>query len=346
MSDKTVIHDDIIMVRENNISYIILTATTRDSPFSRTAQENVVNIVNASGIGIKSNYQNIDFLWTGVFRFADESASAMQREISIIGFGSIFGILLLMLTTFKSFRQLVLAALSIVIGIVTAFTISSLIFPHLHLLTLVFGASLIGVCIDYSFHYFSECLLGDESWNPEKGLSKIFSGITLGAATSIIGYIGLCIAPFPGLRQMALFSSIRILASYGTVICWYPILSRENSLDKRPLLLTAANIYLLFWERVRLNRWRWLPLMMIFLVMIIGLSKLRPNDDVRLLQNIPQGLLNNEKHIRGLIGGLDAGRFRIYHRNHTATSGWEKLIRVMELLFNSTVLVIPEKHGS
>ncbi len=311
LSDKTFIQDDLIMVRDNNTNYVILSATTRDSPFTRTAQENVIELINASEIGIKTNHPTINFLWTGVFRFADESTSVMQREISVIGIGSIFGILLLMLTTFKSFRQLLLAILSIFIGVVTAFTISYMLFPNLHLLTLVFGASLIGVCIDYSFHYFSESLLGDESWTPENGLNKIFSGITLGAVTSIIGYIGLCIAPFPGLRQMALFSSIGILASYSTVICWYPSLSKKNRSLKTPLLLRASNAYLQFWEQFSLNRWRWLPLVIILLLIVAGLSKLKSNDDVRLLQNIPPHLLNNEKSIRGLIGGLAGGRFLI-----------------------------------
>ncbi|MCV5887103.1 MMPL family transporter, partial [Escherichia coli] len=96
------------------------------------------------------------------------------------------------------------------------------IFGKVHLFSLVFAASLIGVSIDYAFHYLTERLAAGNEWDSEQGLKHIFIAITLGLITSLIGYLGMLVAPFPGLQQLALFSSIGLIAAYITVVAWYP----------------------------------------------------------------------------------------------------------------------------
>ena len=52
------------------------------------------------------------------------------------------------------FALFISSALSIFISIGTAFCVTHLIFGNIHLITLVFGTSLIGSCLDYTVHYF------------------------------------------------------------------------------------------------------------------------------------------------------------------------------------------------
>ncbi|MFA0566654.1 hypothetical protein AB4559_23560, partial [Vibrio sp. 10N.222.51.C8] len=46
--------------------------------------------------------------------------------------------------------------------------------------------------------------------------------------------LGLLVAPFPGLQQLALFSSIGLIAAYASVVCWYPVLAVKPG-QERPL---------------------------------------------------------------------------------------------------------------
>src|SRR3546814_6026214 len=92
-------------------------------------------------------------------------------------------------------------------------------------MTLVFGASLVGISIDYALHYFCERMAEGESRGPREALERVFPGITLGLATSVIGFVGILIAPFPGLREMAVFSSVGLVGAWLCVILLYPLVS-------------------------------------------------------------------------------------------------------------------------
>jgi len=95
-------------------------------------------------------------------------------------------------------------------------------FGSVFLFTLVFGASLIGISVDYAFFYYSEKLLADANWTPKIGLNRIFKGTTLGLLNVVIAFLVIAIAPFPGLHQLAVFGIIGLAVSYLTVICFFP----------------------------------------------------------------------------------------------------------------------------
>jgi len=50
---------------------------------------------------------------------------------------------------------------------------------ELHLLTLVFGASLIGEAIDYSIQYFGAYAGAGRDWEAERGMRMVRPGLTL-----------------------------------------------------------------------------------------------------------------------------------------------------------------------
>jgi predicted exporter len=75
------------------------------------------------------------------------------------------GVILLFLVTFRSVRPLVLATLAISTGMLVAFTVSIWLFDRVHLLTFVFGATLIGVSDDYALQYLCDAFRLP-NWNP------------------------------------------------------------------------------------------------------------------------------------------------------------------------------------
>ena len=96
-------------------------------------------------------------------------------------------------------RPIVLVTLSLAVGCAAALTVTDLLFGQVHVLTLVFGATLIGVAEDYGIHYFAarQGHPVDRRWQQ---LAEILPGLTLALATSGIAYLALGLAPFPGLR--------------------------------------------------------------------------------------------------------------------------------------------------
>ena len=149
---------------------------------------------------------------TGVVVAASHGTESAKQESSTMGLDSLAGVILLVLLTFRSALPLALSLLSIGTGLLVAPASTVASFGKVHLFSLVFGASLIGVSIDYSFHYLPDRLAAGNQWQSDKGLKHIIVAITLGLITSLIGYLGLWVAPFPGLMQLALFSSFGCIA--------------------------------------------------------------------------------------------------------------------------------------
>ena len=164
-----------------------------------------------------------------------------------IGALSTLGTVFLIVIMFRAIRPLLLSLLVIGVGIVTALSASLLIFGELHVGALLFGISLIGVSVDYSLQYCSE-VFAPLSGTPQERLKRVLVGITLGTATTVIGYLTLCLAPFPGLHQIAAFSAVGLLASWITVVIWLPLLDHKVVPASGQAMLMKANKVLAFWE--------------------------------------------------------------------------------------------------
>jgi predicted exporter len=276
--------------------YIILHADLLKSPYNIALQGNIKNLT-ALEKEIKTQF-DLQILHTGTLFYAAYGTQSARDEISTIGIGSLVGIILLILLVYRSVLPLALALLSISCGLLVAFVATVAVFGKVHLFSLVFGASLIGVSIDYAFHYLTERLVSKDNWQPDLALTHIFNAITLGLLTSLIGYLGLLIAPFPGLQQLSLFSVVGLLASYLTVVCWYPFLTKTASTAAVPKL-SLLNRWLRLWQNPKLRFF--LPVSLL-IFSFIGFSTLRFDDDIRQLQALPEDLKAQEAEIKTVSG--------------------------------------------
>ncbi len=287
-----------LSVEKDGAQYLLITAELKDSPYSLTGQLAVPDI-QALEQSVAQKY-GAEVAHTGVLFYADFGTQSAKSEISTIGVFSLLGIIALFLLVFRSVVPLSLALLSITIGLLVALSVTTWIFGKVHLFSLVFGASLIGVSIDYAFHYLTERLVAGNEWDSEQGLKHIFIAITLGLITSLIGYLGMLVAPFPGLQQLALFSSIGLIAAYITVVAWYPILARNpsRSISTLPGQSLLAK-WLTLWNHPRIKVG--LPMLCV-VASGFFLLQLNYDDDIRLLQTMPNDLKQQETLITTLSG--------------------------------------------
>ncbi|MGI2259712.1 MMPL family transporter [Shewanella sp. GXUN23E] len=282
-------------------SYVLLTARLTGSPYSPALQSKLPQLEQLEHSLAQQRFdgQQAQVLHTGVLFYAAFGTQSAKDEISTIGLGSLLGVVLLLLLIYRSALPLLLALLSIGSGLLCALAGTLLIFGKVHLFSLVFGASLIGVSIDYAFHYLTDRLAAGSHWDPLKGLRHIFAAITLGLVTSLVGYLSMLVAPFPGLQQLALFSAIGLIGAYLTVVCWYPLLAASKVKDAPLPLVNLLSQTLALWQRPGIRAL--LPTGLL-LISILGLYHVHYDDDIRQLQALPAALQAQEAEIKAVTG--------------------------------------------
>ncbi|MFZ2171917.1 MAG: MMPL family transporter [Methylococcaceae bacterium] len=240
-----------------------------------------------------------DLMVSGMPLFTAVGSRSANQEISTVGIGSSVGILLLMLLTFRSPRPLLLSFLAIGSGMVSALVLSVLFFGKINIITLVFGASLIGVADDYAVHFFCDSF-GSEDWNPRRGLRYILPGLFIGLLTHLLSYAGLGFSPFTGLQEMAFFSAIGLIVAWLTVVMLFPVLLTGFKPEHEPKILKLTSYWQQHWPAWLLKNKRWLSVIVVVFI-IGGIWQLTPRDDVRLLQSAPVELIKTADKIKQLF---------------------------------------------
>jgi predicted exporter len=317
--------DGELQVVDSGISYAVLTIRLAAPSFAIRAQREIVPVLDAARDSARAAAPSVRVMTAGVILFAQEAAQTAQREMAIIGWGSIAGILLLLWVTFRSLAPLGLVGLSLAVGLVGALSVSGLVFERIHLITLVFGASLLGVAQDYGVLYFSH-RIGDAG-KGETMMRALLPALLFAVGTTALGYLGLALTPFPGLRQMAVFSIAGLLFAWVTVVLWFP------RVDRRPPRETAVAE----WLGHSIERWPAVTrtgsgtaiAVIGIIVIAIGLSRVRFDDDIRLLVNAPATLVDEQREVGRIMRVAAPAQFLLMHApDADALLGREEAVRV------------------
>lgn len=266
---------------------------------------------------LKARYPQAQVLSRGTLFYSDYASQQAKQDVSTLGLATVLGVMLLIVGVFRSLRPLLLCLLSVGIGALAGCVATLLIFGELHLMTLVMSVSIIGISADYTLYYLTERMVHGAEASPWQSLLKVRNALLLALATTVAAYLIMMLAPFPGIRQMAVFAAVGLSASCLTVMCWQPWLCR--GLPVRPVpAMTLLLRWLAAWRRNKALR-RGLPLLLALLA-LGGLAKLRVNDDISQLQALPAGILAQEKAITALTGqGVDQKWFVVYGPTPQAT---------------------------
>lgn len=248
---------------------------------------------------LRQQYPNAQLLSRGTVWFSDYASQQARHDVSTLGVATIVGVLLLVFSVFRSPRPLLLCAISVGIGALAGTVITLLCFGELHLMTLVMSLSIVGISADYTLYYLTERMVHGADMTPQESLHKVMRALLLALGTTAIAWLIMVVAPFPGIRQLAVFAAVGLTASCLTVICWYPLLVK--GLPVRPVpLMALMGRWLAAWRRN--NRLRiGLPLL-VALLSLGGISQLRVDDDISQLQALPAHLLAVERQVTALTG--------------------------------------------
>lgn len=280
------------------------------SSFDMQQTHQLVTTLNALQQTLKSQYPQAQLLSRGTVFYSDYASQQAKNDISTLGVATVLGVILLIVSVFRSVRPLLLSLLSIAIGALAGTVVTLLLFGELHLMTLVMSMSIIGISADYTIYYLTERMVHGAEHSPWQSLAKVRNALLLALLTTVVAYLFMMLAPFPGIRQMAVFAAAGLSASCLTVMFWHPWLCRGMPVRPVPLRRIMQR-----W----LDAWRdgkalsvGLPVALA-LLSAIGIASLRVDDDIARLQALPQDILAQEKTITALTGqNVDQKWFVVY----------------------------------
>jgi predicted exporter len=295
--------DGVLAVEGGGKWYVLVTGHLRGASLSTERSESFVPTLRAAGRAIQARNSGLELIYSGVPFHTYESSRSAQAEIAAISAVATFLILALVVLFFMSLIPLAGTLLSLFVGVATALAATNLIFGQVHLFTLVFGTSLVGNAVDFALLFFAEWKNPTESGQGPAVMRRVLSQITLGLATTLVSYFALCYAPFPLIRQMAVFSSVGLVAAYLTELLLFGGLPLPRA-GARPLPLGFAKAVLGGYDRL----WdapvaiRALIFGVILAATIVGLASLHMNNDIRSLYSMSKELADSETKASELLG--------------------------------------------
>ena len=287
---------------------ILISGGLAGSAYDPVVQDRVVAAFRAAQGELRGAWPEARILRTGLVFYAADARRAAEREANLFSLLSMLCIFGLYLAVFRSARHLLLGLACVAAGLVSAMCACLLIFGRIYLLTLACGASVLGVAVDYSFLYFAHQLGAGPDWAPRPVLRRLMPALLIGLGTTLLGYSALLAAPFPGLRQIAVFSIVGLGAAFLTVVLVLPDwLSRPG--PPRPALLARMRRLLGGCSRLASRPRAPLALGLLALALALGATRARVDDDVQGLIRPSRELLVQEEAIRGLTGLSNNGAF-------------------------------------
>ena len=300
-SSRLVPDEGRLSIVEDGTTWVLVAGRLLGDPYEIDAQDRFVSILDAKIDELKAHDPSLAVQRTGAVFFARAGAKAGLAEASVLGSISLFGTIALLLVVFRHPLPLMLNVMTLLIGTGAALAATLAIFGDIHVMTLLFGVGLIGVAVDYGLHY-STSAFDPEAGSPHDRLLHVLPAITLGLLTTLIGYVILILAPFPGLRQIAVFSTVGLVAAFLTVALWFPLLGDARPPRSRNTLMRWAEAPWRLWEIQGLRRWRWAGVVLLGVLGVVGLMRLTSNDDVRRMQAPSPALLAQQAEIQRLTG--------------------------------------------
>ncbi|HWB80334.1 MAG TPA: MMPL family transporter [Nannocystaceae bacterium] len=284
----------------------ILLVTTRHGPFEGKHQLALDDAITAL-VAELSAKEGVTIERSALHRFAIASERAIRSDVQLLSTISSLGVVALLLLAYRSLRALLLAAVPIIAGMLVATAVTLLLHGRIHGLTLAFGSTLIGVCVDYPVHLFSHHFAADHDDGRDAHAREdvVWSGLWLASATTIVAFAALLVAGLPGLREIGMFAATGVVTALVTTrVLVRPWLPRTT--PREPAFALAI-------ERV-LGRAAARPRAIVILAIVVGaigiggLTRAQWVDDVRALDSQLPVFHDEDQRVRARVEPIEVGR--------------------------------------
>ncbi len=152
------------------------------------------------------NNENVTVHFSGVPLHTAIMVQKSQIEMGIISFLALFAAILLNYLLFKKLFTLIPVISSLSLGFLCGTIALFLCFNAPHILTFVFGTTLIGLGIDYSFHFISA--------SATKQKNQIYKNMLHSFLTTIVCFLPLLFSQVSLLQQISVFTIVGLTSIY------------------------------------------------------------------------------------------------------------------------------------
>ena len=185
--------------------------------------------------------------YTGLPRFKVYSARAMQNDLSRFIPLTLLAIVLVLFVSFRSFRGVLLPALTILVSLIWTLGIMVLAGSSLSLGSIALPPLILVLGTAYSLHMVAEYY---ELARPDgsvrevvlEALKKTSPPICITALTTVLGFLSLGVNPLASIRVMGIFSSVGILIAFLLSILLVPAMLMQFRLPANPTAAFAPGV--------------------------------------------------------------------------------------------------------
>jgi predicted exporter len=297
-------------IREGNFAILFL--GLRESAFDSGAQLLVLDALYDSFDAIAARRgEPLRLEAAGANRFAVAAEQSMKRDVYAIGACSFLGVAALFLLFVGGWRAFLIVSVPPLAGILVATASGLALLGSLDGITMAFGASLMGIGIDYSIHLLIHNRLSSQPEAPARTAQRIRPSLALGAATTIASFGGLALTAFPAFREMSLFAAVGVGAALLVSVWLVPaLIPLIPPLPRRSALLAGwLGRGLLVLERA--PRALLLAPLLGVAVASLALAKLAWEDDMSELASFPEALVAESRRVHERVASVDSSRFAI-----------------------------------
>ena len=237
------LRDGVLAAEYDGEHYVMVRGALTQKGASVTSKKNGVQTIYdcANRVAASSDFgqEKVSFVFSGSPFHSHKSATSAQRQVAAISALSMLAVVVLLLLVFRSARPLLFSVGAITLSAAFGLGTELLVFGQIHILTFVFGTTLIGTCLDYSLHFWTRAYFSQEALLGAQAMKKIFKGLALSFASTEVCYLIMLLAPFALLKQISVFCFAGILSAFATTVLFYPALSVPQK-KLSPAMLNGA----------------------------------------------------------------------------------------------------------
>ncbi|MDE2156123.1 MAG: xanthomonadin transporter [Xanthomonadaceae bacterium] len=238
--------------------------------------------------------------FSGPGYFSVVAAAQTRHQADWIGRISSVGFIALLLAAYRSLGSLLLSALPIASAALAGIAALTLAFPQVHGITLAFGFTLLGVVQEYPIRVLSHRRAGEDALHSVRAL---WPSLLTAIASACIAYLAFYASGVNGLKQLAVFTIVGLLAAGFSTRYLLPRLlpARVRDVADMRWLALARDVV------DRLPRPRWLPALVasaIVLMLILAPGPFWQNN-LAALTPLPAPLLQRDARLREALGAPD-----------------------------------------
>jgi predicted exporter len=280
----------------------LLRMSLPDAAFGSAGAAQAVNAIASARAAVASACADCRLQATGAALFTAAASAQAHREAVVLGVTSTLLIMILIAWAYRSLAPHLLGFLQLGASVTAATAAVIAVFGSIHVLTLVFGTTLLGIAIDYAFLYFSEYWFGGGA--PRAVWRTMRAGLGVGLLTGVAAFAFLALTGFPALSQMAVFSIAGLIEAALVVALIFPVsLTAPPRVPEHALLRWSAGFFAIARQP---GPWRrYLPLLAL-VIAALGAWRIHAHDDVRELSRLSPQLLAADQEVRTTLGRYPA----------------------------------------